>query len=283
MRASITVSKFSTGSVQIRPQHVGPTKLPTLAWLLTARSWTLPRPINVYVIRHPHGVVVFDTGQDIASVNETNYFPKGIVGWLYSRLARFEIGERQTFTKGLESLGISKDEIKYVILSHLHQDHIGGLPELAGSSAIVVVSGDELRATEKPFALLDGYMNNHIYLDGITYEMPRFSEITTLGIPGFSEGWDMFNDGKLVVLPLSGHTAGSQGLLVNWNSDNPIFLVGDLTYDASLIPLDIVPGVGDKASLQDISRKVLNLLKIRPELTIAAAHDPNVVLPGVTK
>jgi len=62
------VSVVSTGHVQIRPDHVSATWRPMALWLLTSRQWTGPRPINAYVIEHRDGVVLFDTGQDRASV-----------------------------------------------------------------------------------------------------------------------------------------------------------------------------------------------------------------------
>lgn len=283
MTQKAKIFKFSTGTVQIRPQHVGPTRLPTLLWLLTARAWTQPRPINVYVIEHPLGVVVFDTGQDRASVTSSDYFPGGLVGWLYSRLAKFRIGENETFASGLAKAGVNMNSISYAVISHLHQDHIGGLPDLAHTGVMVVVSKDELAASKRRSALLDGYMENHIALDGITFDEPEYSDITALDIPGFETGWDIFRDGQLVVVPLAGHTAGSLGLIVNWETDSPCFLVGDLTYDAGLLDRGVVPGVGSKSALVEISNRVNHLKKIKPDLVLAAAHDPNVTLPDASE
>ena len=90
------VSVVSTGVVEIRRQHVKADGSPLLWWLLTARGWSRPRPINVYVIHHEQGLVLFDTGQDRASVTDRSYFPAGIPGFLYRRLARFKIGEKET-------------------------------------------------------------------------------------------------------------------------------------------------------------------------------------------
>ena len=69
------VSVVSTGQVQIRPDHVAATWRPTSVWLLASRTWTRPRPINAYVIEHRDGLVLFDTGQDRASVIDPGYFP----------------------------------------------------------------------------------------------------------------------------------------------------------------------------------------------------------------
>ena len=46
-------------------------------------QWTAPRPINVYVIEQPEGLVLFDTGQDRASVTDPGYFPGGANGLVY--------------------------------------------------------------------------------------------------------------------------------------------------------------------------------------------------------
>jgi hypothetical protein len=92
------VSMFSTGSVSIRPEHVGPTRKNTYVRLLTSRRWTAPLPINVYVIAHREGVVLFDTGQDRASVTDAAYFPGGLNGFFYDRLAKFDIGPDETRT-----------------------------------------------------------------------------------------------------------------------------------------------------------------------------------------
>src|SRR6201994_1283370 len=87
------VSVISTGTVRIRPEHPYGSRKPLYWWLLTSRRWTPPRPINVYVIEHANGLILFDTGQDRASVTDETYFPGGATGYVYHRLARFDIGE----------------------------------------------------------------------------------------------------------------------------------------------------------------------------------------------
>jgi hypothetical protein len=52
------------------------------------------------------------------------------LGFLYDRLARFDIGPGDTLTARLEAIGYDLAEVRTAVLSHLHQDHIGGLPEL---------------------------------------------------------------------------------------------------------------------------------------------------------
>ena len=165
------VSVLSTGHVQIRPDHVSSTWRPTYWWLLTSRRWTAPRPINAYVIEHRDGLVLFDTGQDRASVTEPDYFPGGITKVLYDRLARFEIGPEETLSLGLKGLGYSVGDVHTAVVSHLHQDHIGGLGELG--QADIVVSKTEWGTLSSPLPEQRGLMSRHIDLPGLRW--PRLS------------------------------------------------------------------------------------------------------------
>jgi glyoxylase-like metal-dependent hydrolase (beta-lactamase superfamily II) len=79
-----------------------------------------------------HGLILFDTGQDRDSVTDASYFPGGFTGYIYDRLARFHIGEEETLTAQLGTLGYAPAEVDTAILSHLHQDHMGGLRALTG-------------------------------------------------------------------------------------------------------------------------------------------------------
>ncbi|WP_290861639.1 N-acyl homoserine lactonase family protein [Hamadaea sp.] len=267
------VSVISTGSVQIRPEHVGPTRQPTYLWLMvTARSWTPPRPINAYVIEHPEGVVLFDTGQDIASVTDSAYFPGGPVGLLYDRLAKFSITPEQTLAASLRQLGHEPADVHTAILSHLHQDHIGGLRDLTRSR--ILVSATEWEDMRKPFGELRGFLRTHIDLPGLTWEQVAYEPLGDADLAPFTTGHDLFGDGTLIVLPTPGHTAGSQSLLVRRPGRAPLLMVGDLTYDANLLAAGEIPGVGDRKTMRHAVSMVNELRRRHPDLVVLPAHDP---------
>src|SRR5215211_6712642 len=102
-----SVAVLSTGTVDIHPQHALGSRIPTYIWALASRRWLPPRPINVYVIEHREGLVLFDTGQDRASVTDPAYFPGGPVGILYQRLARFHIRPHESLSAQLHARGWS--------------------------------------------------------------------------------------------------------------------------------------------------------------------------------
>lgn len=267
------VAIVSTGAVAIRPEHVGPTKKSQTRWLLTSKSWTEPLPINVYVLEHERGLVLFDTGQDRASVTDPHYFPRGPLGRVYSRLARFEIGETDTLTHRLTAAGFDIADVSTVILSHLHQDHIGGLPELG--HAEIIVSAEEFAGVSRPGPELRGLLRKHIELPGLRWNPIEYATLADDELAPFQTGRDVFGDGSLVILPTPGHTPGSISLLVRRPGFAPLLLVGDLTYDIHKMEHGDVPGSGDQPRMHLSSDRVMALRARMPDLVVLAAHDPS--------
>ena len=266
------VSVISTGTVRIRPEHPYGTRMPLYWWLLTSRRWTPPRPVNVYVIEHANGLILFDTGQDRASVTDTTYFPGGVAGYLYHRLARFDIGENDTLTAQLAALGYVPADVDTAVVSHLHQDHIGGLRELTGSE--LLVSAAEWAELAKPAPELRGFLHSHIQLPGLKWHQVSPEPTDDPALAPFTESLDVMGDGSLVLLPTPGHTAGSVSLLVRRAARPPLLLAGDLTYGTEILQRGQLPGVGNRRLLAESSRKVLALRQQQPGLVVLPAHDP---------
>lgn len=266
------VSVVSTGTVRIHPEHPYGTRKPLYWWVLTSRQWTPPRPVNVYVIEHANGLLLFDTGQDRASVIDEAYFPDGLAGYVYDRLARFEIGEQDTLTAQLATLGYAPSDVSAAILSHLHQDHIGGLAELAGSD--LLVSDAEWAELAKPGPELRGFLRSHIDLPGLNWRKVSPEPTRDPSLAPFTESLDVMGDGSLVLLPTPGHTAGSMSLLIRRTGRPPLLLAGDLTYGAEILHRGQLPGVGSRLRLAESSHKVLALAQQHPGLVVLPAHDP---------
>jgi N-acyl homoserine lactone hydrolase len=267
------VEVVSTGSVSIRPEHVGPTWMPQTLWLLTSWRWTKALPINVFVIEHSAGLVLFDTGQDRASVTDADYFPSGFLGWVYGRLARFEIGPGDTLSAQLKSAGFQADDVSIAILSHLHQDHIGGLAEIP--QARVLVSAQEYATVDEPRPEMRGLLVRHLRLPRVLWFPIELTELDDPSLSPFTRGHDVFGDGSLVILPTPGHTPGSVSLLVRRPDHAPLLLVGDLTYDIHKMESDLVPGSGNQSQMHKSTTKVAELAKNQPGLVVLAAHDPS--------
>ena len=266
------VSVVSTGTVRIHPQQPLGSRIPMYVWLLGSRRWTPPRPVNAYVIEHADGLVLFDTGQDRASVTDPDYFPRGFARFLYQRLARFEIGPQDTLVAKLAAVGYRASDVRLAILSHLHEDHIGGIRYLP--NAEVIVAHAEWQAMEEPRPELRGFLRRHIDLPGVRYRRIGFTPTEDPDLAPFTAAHDVMGDGSLVLLPTPGHTPGSMSLLVRRPGTAPLLLVGDLTYETELLEAGRIPGVGTKEGLRTASAMVRHLRERYPDLAILPAHDP---------
>ena len=266
------VSVFSTGTVQVHPEHMACTWQPTWMWVFSSGRWTAPLPINVYVIEHRDGLVLFDTGQDRASITDLEYFPSGLLmGPLY-RMARFKMAVDQTLSALLESIGYRADDVGTVVLSHLHGDHIGGLREVR--QAELLVSRAEWDTLSGPWPELAGVMRRHIELPGLRWRQIEPAPIHDLALAPFDAGHDLFGDGSLVLVPTPGHTAGSISLIVRRPGQPTIALVGDLTYDVHLLDRGHVPGVGNRRVLRRSTAMMNQLRRATPGLVVLPTHDP---------
>lgn len=267
------VQLVSTGTVDIHPEHAYGSKAPTYWWILTSRRWLTKRPINVFVIEHRDGLVLFDTGQNRASVTDPDYFPDGPLGWLYERLARFDIQPDQTLPAQLKRLGYSNDDVTVAVLSHLHQDHIGGLPHL--QRARIVTSTTEHAQLTSRLAEARGVLREHVDIPGLDWDPVHFEALDDPDLAPFTHGVDLMDDRSMILLPTPGHTPGSLSMLIRRPGRDPVLMVGDLTYDAHAMEHDLVkPGVGSARQLKETTSRVLELKRRHPGLRILAAHDP---------
>ena len=94
--ADIRLTMFQTGWVAVKKPHLefsGPAALRVPA-ILSSLSWTEWLPITAFVIEHPEGVIVVDTGETMQMVSDPDY-PACDPGsrFFYSRNLRFALNE----------------------------------------------------------------------------------------------------------------------------------------------------------------------------------------------
>ncbi|MEO7421088.1 MAG: MBL fold metallo-hydrolase [Ornithinibacter sp.] len=265
------ITVISTGSVRIRPEHGQRNWKPLPLWLLTSREWSEPLPINVFVIEHAHGLVLFDAGQDRRSVTDDGYYPGGVAGLVYRRLAEFSIDESETLATLLRANGHDPATVTHVVTSHLHQDHMGCVADVP--NAELLVSATEWKAMQALGAEVNGYLRRHIEVGGDRWRQVEFEHLTGSDIAPFTTGFDLFGDGSMVLLPTPGHTTGSISMLVRSEGLDPVILVGDLTFDAPHFGCDHLPGIGSPGALRESTTLVEGLASRLPGLAVCATHD----------
>jgi N-acyl homoserine lactone hydrolase len=171
-------------------------------------------PVAMYVIQHPRGLVVFDTGNNVAVSGDgcVGYWGQGVCKAVAPKQAREEVIDQQ-----LEKLGFKLDDVKYVIYSHMHVDHAGNLEMF--KNAVNVIQRDELRFAWWPEKFYAGFYNIKDYEKTRDY---KFMEL--------SGDFDLFGDGRIVILSTPGHTAGHQSLKVRLPKTGTLVLTGDAIY-----------------------------------------------------
>lgn len=269
---TVTVRSFRVGQVKVRPDNIAGTGKPMLWWTFTSRTWTEWLPVWVFVIDHPKGVVLFDTGQDPASVAVPGYYPGGFLGVVYRRQAAFRFDAGESLAAALAGGGVDRASISTVVISHLHQDHAGNVADFVGTR--IVVSAAERALLDEKAPEMHGVLASH--LGGVEFEGVEFTPLADATLLPFTEGHDLHGDGSLILLPTPGHSVGSMSLLVRRADAPPLLLVGDVTYDPTLLAQGIVPGTGAEALQKQTAERINALRERMPDLLVLAAHDPSV-------
>jgi N-acyl homoserine lactone hydrolase len=166
-------------------------------------------PTLGYLIEHPFGgSVLVDTGMGRHPEVDAHYRPR-----------RIALGS------ALRAVGVELDDIGYVVNCHLHFDHCGGNPELAGRPVFTQRAELELARTTE-----------HTIPELIDHPGARYEEIDGEAeiLPG------------VVILPTPGHTAGHQSVVVT-RGDGTVVVAGQSHDNASLFTGDVLAqhsGVG---------------------------------------
>jgi glyoxylase-like metal-dependent hydrolase (beta-lactamase superfamily II) len=184
------------------------------------RSETFEVPVSSALIRHSQGNVLFDTGCH-PSVVEHGEERWGSLMKVMTPLMRAD----ETLLPNLACVGVQPDDIDVVICSHFHPDHCGC--NAFFRKATVLVHAKEIEAANAPGAEAAGYLR-------ADFDHGQKTE----AVVGEK---DVFGDGKLVLIPLPGHTPGTMGAAVHLDRDGSFLLASDAVSLRENLDTDTVP------------------------------------------
>ena len=179
-------------------------------------------PYFIYVITHPQGTVLFDSGVHPAMRTDPESRLGEVAGSFQVQMTADDHIERR-----LATIGMKPSDIDIVAQSHLHFDHAGGLEWVR--HAPVLVQRDELE-----FAL-----DPPIYQRDIYVQADFDHDLDWQQLDG---DHDIFGDGRVVVLSTPGHTRGHQSLMVKLDSQ-VVILLADAAYLLAKMRARLLPGI----------------------------------------
>jgi N-acyl homoserine lactone hydrolase len=217
--------------------------------------WTVP--IECFLIVHPRGRLLFDTGLHCQTLTDM----LGRYGEERARRFRVQSRAGDDVVSQLGGLGLSPADVTCVANSHWHFDHCGGnefFPE-----ARFLVQEREMRAARSPEVLAQGRYRP----SPADFQHPLRYE------PVDGEH-DVFGDGTVVLIPTYGHTPGHQSLLVRPGRDRQLVFTADACYTRENMDRDVLPTVlWDEVEMAHSLRRLRDLRDRHGALTLYG-HDP---------
>jgi N-acyl homoserine lactone hydrolase len=224
-----------------------------LADLAPGQPWTVPVPI--YLVTHARGRLLFDTGVHCLARAD----PVGRLGAERARRIGVRSGAGDDVVTELGRLGLTPEDVRYVVNSHLHFDHCGGNEFFP--RATFLVQARELEAARRPGGV-PGYSPSALDFDHPLEYQPVDGE------------HDVWGDGTVVLLPTYGHTPGHQSLLIRGGKGGDVVFAADACYTRENMDRDVLPRILWDAPTMSASLAALRALRDRRGATLVYGHDP---------
>jgi glyoxylase-like metal-dependent hydrolase (beta-lactamase superfamily II) len=260
----IKVHAIQTGTVAVKRSHLTNRTAHFLTPLKISidKHFTDYMPIWVWVVEHPEGIILIDTGENAAVMTPGYFDPAGTLISKYNRRnLKFNISKDHEIGCQLRKLGIKKTGIKNVVLTHLHLDHTDGIKDFP--NAEFIVNREELRNPSGHFPEL---VPDWFDPKKVTYK-PKGADV-------FNQAYAITESEDMLLIPTPGHTEHHASVLFKTDAFDILF-AGDVCYNQrQLIERDI-PGINVNYKK---SRKTYdNILSYaqRNKLIFLPSHDSN--------
>jgi glyoxylase-like metal-dependent hydrolase (beta-lactamase superfamily II) len=262
----VRIHALTTGTVKVKErQRRGEGGATRRLRTILDRRWTEPLPIHAWLVEHPEGAILVDTGET-ARAADPGYFPR----WHpYFRLAvRVAVRPDQELGPALREIGVAVDDIRWVVLTHMHTDHAGGLGHVRDRE--VLVSERELADARGFAGKLRGYLP-HRWPEGLTFSPVAFDDRPYGPFP-HSRPLTSAGDVHLIATP--GHTPGHLAVVVE-DGDRRVVLAGDVSYTERLMLDGVVDGVApDAQQAAETVHRMRELTTQAPSVYLPS-HDPD--------
>ncbi len=263
------LSSGSLPDVEVTFLRCGSTAAPACFAVRGAFS-LVPRLLahSAVLIRHPKATLLYDTGL-CADIHQ---FLKDQPLWFRKVLGSYVM--EMPIGMHLQQQGLEPQNLDFILLSHLHWDHVSGIPDLPGVPSrihrVEYEAGQQKLLSQNRSLVKRLLGDNPIELYDLSG--PEYA--------GFQASYDLFGDGSIILVPLPGHTAGQVGMFIHRANGTHLFLIGDAAWIAENYqkPAPMHPILWSLVSSNQ-STALQTLIKLHcfahrhPEIPLVAMHD----------
>ena len=261
----VKIHLVSTGAVAVKTRfkenkHEG---IIALADFIFDKKFTEWLPIYVMIIEHTEGVFIIDAGE-VAEVNNKDYFKSSgfIANWFDKSQFKFSIQREDEIDQQLERLGINKEKIKAIVLTHLHFDHTDGIKHFPNTKIII-----NKAEWEKPFGDIP-----KLYPSWFKPELIELNESFDV----FDRAYYLTKSKDIILIETPGHTYHHCSVLIKGDKCS-IFFAADICYTQQQLLKNRFPGNNTSNKVaQSTYDKVKAFAKNNP-LVFIPSHDADAV------
>ena len=229
-------------------------------------------PIHGYLLEHPkEGLVLVDAGICPEQAHQHRNYYRGILRLILDD-DEYAQEPAEALPQQLKRLGFRCDDVRTVVLTHLHEDHVGSLRDL--KQAKVVVSQTEWNMRRmKIFGFVPMFYEPSYGMverwEKVAFDSGAFHT--------FDRSQDLFGDGSVRLLPTPGHTPGHLSAVVEMDGYQ-LLVTGDCLYTLRHLATHQMQAVRFSrrtgAEQVDSIERIAGLKKRLPGLFLVPGHDP---------
>ena len=224
-----------------------------------------PLPILVFLIEHPEGMFLVDTG-DTAKNSTPGYLPS----WnpFFTKMVSIRVAPVEEIGYQLRERGIDPaKDITAVILTHFHHDHTGGLDHFPHTR---IIGSRENYLESRSFK---GKMAGCLPQRWPVWLKPELIDFASDPVGSFCASFPVTRDGRILLVPTPGHCTGHLSVIVR-DEDITYFIAGDASYNEENIRNERTDGVTFKPEVALETLRTIKAFANTGPTVVLPCHDP---------